>query len=74
MVTVQVRTTPTFSAGTAKVLFPAGGYRAKMGDRRFDVAPDDKRFLMIRPVSGAARDRVIVAENWFEDVKSKPAK
>jgi hypothetical protein len=34
------------------------------------VAPDDKRFLMIRAKPDAA-DRLIVVENWFEELKAK---
>ena len=40
--------------------------------RPFDIAPDGKRFLMIRAGSGdapRAPDRLIVVENWFEELK-----
>ena len=74
MVAVEVKTAPSFVVGASKVLFAADSYRAKAGDRRYDVAPDDKHFLMIRPASGPPKDKLIVVENWFEELKAKPTK
>jgi hypothetical protein len=34
------------------------------------VAPDDRRFLMIRTVEPSLADRLIVVENWFEELKA----
>jgi hypothetical protein len=35
------------------------------------VAPDDQRFLMIRPLVASGPDKLIVVENWFEELKTK---
>jgi hypothetical protein len=35
------------------------------------VAPDDRRFLMVRPVGSGSPDNIIVVENWFEELKAK---
>jgi len=38
------------------------------------VSADDQRFLMLRPVAGSGSDRLIVVENWFEELKAKSRK
>jgi hypothetical protein len=38
------------------------------------VAPDDRRFLMIRQVASGAPDELIVVDNWFEELKAKQRK
>jgi len=40
----------------------------------YGVAPDDRRFLMIRQVPGGAPDELIVVDNWFEELKAKQRK
>jgi len=37
---------------------------------QYAVAPDDKRFLMIRPLETKTADNIIVVENWFEELKT----
>jgi serine/threonine-protein kinase len=47
---------------------PAGA----IAGRTFDVAPDGKRFLMVKPASGdaaVASQSFIVVEHWFEELK-----
>jgi hypothetical protein len=66
-----VRSTPTFSSGRSKVLFPAGEYLAFARGAQYSVAPDDQRFLMIRRVPGGVPDELIVVDNWFEELKRK---
>jgi Tol biopolymer transport system component len=68
LVAVEVKTAPTFSLGRSTPLFPAGAFTSSVRGREYDVAPDDRRFLMIRPL---APDNVIVVENWFEELKAK---
>ncbi len=71
MVAVAVRTTPTFSLGRTTVLFPAGGFGTRRFPAQYAVAPDDRRFLMIRPIPTTAPDRFIVKDNWFQELQSK---
>jgi serine/threonine-protein kinase len=66
MLAVPVSTSPTFSFGTPKVLFPTPGYLP-----RFAVSPDDSKFLMVRRVGGAARERLTIVENWDRDLGRK---
>jgi hypothetical protein len=40
--------------------------------RDYAVSSDDRRFLMVRPLFADAPDRLIVVENWFEELKRLP--
>ena len=55
-------------------LFAAGGFASWEWGLEYGVAPDDRRFLMIRPLATGAPDNLIVVENWFEEVKAKSQK
>jgi Tol biopolymer transport system component len=70
-VAVEVRTTPTFSAGRSATLFPATGFASFQYRPQYDVAPGDQRFLMIRPLPASGPDQLIVVENWFEELKAR---
>jgi serine/threonine protein kinase len=74
LVAVEVKSTPTFSLGTSTVLFPMGGYRSRTVFPEYAVAPDDRRFLMIRRFLPNAPDKLVVVENWFEELKAKSRK
>ena len=74
LVAVEVKPTPTFSLGKSTVLFPIGGFRTHELFPEYNVSPDDRRFLMIRRFVPDAPDKLIVVENWFEELKTKPPK
>jgi hypothetical protein len=38
------------------------------------VSSDDRRFLMIRPLGASAPEKLIVVENWFDELKAKARK
>ncbi len=74
MMAVPVTTTPTFAPGTPHALFPAGKYATGPSYRAYDVSPDDRRFLMLSPVSdsvAAAPNRLVVVDHWFEELGRK---
>ena len=71
LVAVEVQSTPTFSLGRSTALFFAGAYFSFARVAQYAVAPDDRRFLMIRQVPGGAPDELIVVDNWFEELKAK---
>ena len=73
MVSVQVETNPTFSVGPSTRLFSATGFSFDF-DESYTVSPDDRRFLMIRPVTSGGFDKLIVVENWFEELKGRSRK
>lgn len=74
LVAVEVNTDPTFSVGRATALFPAAGYTSRGFTQQYAVAPDDRRFLMIRPLESGSPDNIVVVENWFEELKAKSRK
>jgi serine/threonine-protein kinase len=69
LVAVEVNTSPTFSPVRATVLFPAARFTSLRFNSQYAVAPDDRRFLMIRPLETSATDKLIVVENWLEELK-----
>jgi Tol biopolymer transport system component len=64
---VQVQTIPTLHVGIPKRLF-TGPYVGVDGDRKFDLAPDGQRFLMVERIDDARH--FIIVQNWFEELKS----
>jgi serine/threonine protein kinase/dipeptidyl aminopeptidase/acylaminoacyl peptidase len=74
LVAVEVKTSPTFFVGRTTLLFPAGGFVSDNSSLEYAVAPNDRRFLMIRPLATGTPDKLIVVENWFEELKAKSQK
>jgi eukaryotic-like serine/threonine-protein kinase len=74
LIAVKVRSTPTFSPGRSTVLFPAAAYFSWANGAQYAVAPDDRRFIMIRRVAGSAPEELVVVDNWFEELKAKSRK
>jgi serine/threonine-protein kinase len=74
LVAVEVNTNPTFSVGRSTTLFPAAGYASfRYTSPQYAVAPNDRRFLMIRPLATSSPDNIVVVENWFEELKTAAA-
>jgi serine/threonine-protein kinase len=80
---VSVRTEPSFSAEAPKTLF-RGTYlslsdiRAPLILNSWDISPDSKGFLMIKPPieagsgsTSAGPSKIIVVLNWFEELKER---
>jgi serine/threonine-protein kinase len=85
---VEVETDPTFKHGNPKILF-RGTYlsdtpAANISFTPWDIDPDGKRFLMIKPPATAAvestteetvtpvpQPKIIVVLNWFEELKDR---
>jgi serine/threonine-protein kinase len=70
---VPIAMDPRFSAGAPKVLFE-GSYTPWAGPLYpYHLAPDGKRFLMMKPadaVTGdAAPQQIVVVQNWLEELK-----
>jgi len=69
---VPVQVKPDFSAGVARVLFE-GPYDTLVGARNYDVAPDGKRFVMVRSDTNAVPQRFYVVSNWPDELKARAA-
>jgi serine/threonine-protein kinase len=68
LVAVPVETGTAFSAGPASVLFSAAPYQAGAVHRRYDVTEDGERFILIRPTSTGVESRLILVQNFFEEL------
>ena len=72
LVAVQVSTDPGFAPGQQEVLFSVAGYMQSIFHAKYDVTPDDQRFMMLRtgdPLAAAAE--VILVTNFFEELKRR---
>jgi serine/threonine-protein kinase len=72
MMVVSVQTKDqTLEAGTPSVLFE-GRYVSHSnppGFQYYDIAPDGKRFLMLKEESTQGQNQINVVLNWFEELK-----
>src|SRR6266571_2071637 len=71
LVAVEIHTQPRFSLGRSAALFPATGFTSSRFGPQYAVAPNDRRFLMIR---AGTPDKLIVVENWFEELRTTSRK
>ncbi len=74
VIAVPVRTTPTFHAGSPRVLFEGRYFQNLVGPPAYDVTRDGQRFLMVQepPEEAAPEDRQIVyVPDFFAELKGK---
>ena len=80
---VSVKTEPTFSPESPRMLFQ-GTYDSTAQHRNplylnsWDISPDGKRFLMIKPAAEAGDEstgggprKINIVLNWFEELKKR---
>ena len=70
MMAVDIKTSPSFSAGKPKFLFE-GDSVGNFIHRNYDITPDGEKFLMVQrfdPPRQPAR-QIIIVQNWFEELK-----
>jgi Tol biopolymer transport system component len=72
MMAVPITTTPTFSAGSPRMLFE-GPFRTDGPFRGYDVTPDGQRFLMVQevPQPPARVSQMVLVQNWVEELKQR---
>jgi len=74
MMAVPVTRRPGFSAGKPAVLFEGTWLPTPATLPNYDVSPDGKRFLMLKPADEEQGDRqIVVVQNWFEELKRRMA-
>ncbi|MFL5505414.1 MAG: protein kinase domain-containing protein [Gemmatimonadales bacterium] len=71
LMSVDITPGAAFVAGTPRPLFPIAGYRSARNRQQYDVAPDDRHFLMIREPSDPRGDHVVFVEHWFPELLAK---
>jgi hypothetical protein len=78
---VDVETEPAFKRGNPRILFRGTYFSTaiqKITRTPWDISPDGKRFLMIKPAGSPAapttvspQQKIIVVLNWFEELKQR---
>jgi serine/threonine-protein kinase len=68
LIAASVQTAPTFAVGGQRRLFE-GRYEAANAGRNYDVAPDGRRFVMVRNEEPADAMTFHVVLNWFSELK-----
>jgi eukaryotic-like serine/threonine-protein kinase len=73
MMAVAITTQPSFTLGIPQLLFERSYVLATVPISNYDVSPDGRRFLMIKPTEQeqAARTQINIVLNWFEELKRK---
>jgi hypothetical protein len=72
---VPIHTMPQFTPGAPATIL-AGQYFAGLPTRTFDVSPDAQRLLMLRNDAShaSAAASIVVALNWFDELKARVPK
>ena len=78
MMATDIQTTPSFRAGAPHFLFEGHYFEGRpisvdQYGASYDVAPDGKRFLMLKPAAGqnAQSGQLHVVVNWFEELRRR---
>ena len=71
MMTVDVTTQGTFSAGKPRVLFEGSYVPTPRSFQDYDISPDGQRFLMLKPEQAQFPQQINVVLNWTEELKQK---
>jgi DNA-binding SARP family transcriptional activator len=66
---VKIAVKPTFSFGQPKRLFAAPW--EEFGNAGYAVTNDDRRFLMIRNLNRSVPEKLVVVENWIEELRGR---
>ena len=73
LIVAEITTSPTFAVVTARTLFATRDYQGDLLHRRYDITPNDQRFVMIRnvPLAREAQTAPVLVLNFFEELKAK---
>ena len=74
---VEINTKRGFSLGRSTPLFQTQPFwldNSGPGVPQYSVSPDDHRFIMVRQINNAGSDKVVVVDNWFEELKANSRK
>ena len=56
------------------MLFPASPFAIGNNAGVYDVSPDGRRFVMIRPATSAGESELVVVQIWFEELRGSVGK
>jgi hypothetical protein len=73
LISVDVLPGSTFIAGDRRALFSVQPFASSVQSRFYDVAPDDERFVMARPVADEGLGQMVVVEHFLEELRRRIA-
>ena len=71
LIAVPVQTRPTFSAGRPVLVLKRQYSVGGSSGPSYDIAPDGQRFLMIKADDSAQPPKLVLVQNWFEELKAR---
>jgi hypothetical protein len=71
MVSADIRPGAAFSVGEQHVLFSMAPFLRAGAFHSYAVAPDDRRFLMVREGDASQQGELVVAENWVRELRGR---
>jgi len=71
LVSAEIRPGATFSVGEQHVLFSMAPFVRAGAIHSYAVAPDDRRFLMVREGDASQQGELVVAENWVGGLRGR---
>jgi len=74
MIAAQITTSPSFTVVEQKTLFGLTPFSFGGPVQAYAVAPDDKRFLMLRETVAGEAGLLIVSEHWFDELRARSPK
>jgi hypothetical protein len=74
LVSAEIRAGAAFSVGEQHVLFSMAPFVRFGSYPSYAVAPDDRRFLMVREGDASQQGELVVAEHWLQELKARAPK
>ena len=74
MVSAEIRPGAAFSVGEQHVLFSTAPFVRSGAFQSYAVAPDDRRFLMVREGDASQQGELVLAEHWLQELKTRAPK
>ena len=71
LISVEVLPGSTFVPGERRALFSTQPFLSLNSTPNYDIAPDDDRFVMIRPAADTGLGDIVVVENFFEELMAR---
>jgi eukaryotic-like serine/threonine-protein kinase len=71
LISVAVTPGSTLLLGPPRALFSVAPYRSARNRQQYDVAPDDRHFVMIRELPQQANGGMVYVENWLPELLAK---
>jgi eukaryotic-like serine/threonine-protein kinase len=74
LVSAEIRPGAAFSVGEQHLLFSMAPFVRSGSFPSYAVAPDDRRFLMVREGDASQQGELVVAENWLGELRGRAPK